>query len=434
MPRHISSVVPSPQTTYFSWVPSNAGSRSRSSWLWWQVTRRVSPASRCSGSIRRAPWSSKFQSGMSRTCVRVRRAGVGLDLDPLAEQVHVAGRAEDRHRARDGPGAGGGVGRIDVRPAQEVQQVGQLTRAVAEPGLGVLDGGLAVAQRAERVLGPAWHLDGRREQRGVNGPDVGSGLGRPADLGGGLVSAVAEQQVVVHLHDDLGAPVERGAVSLAGHRLATAGRPRAEPGGVVHVVELTLEAHAAEAGPALLRGGGVLGLGLGDLLVGDTEQDHVVHDLRVARQDLGAGQPGVLGQLRVEQEAPVVVGALAGGSRRLVRRGDLQRRPLLAGAELAGLHRLGRDRRGVVVRDDDLLAAGRGDRLGPRRVVRVQGDVAAEDAGDSDEQDEGQPQLPRLVQTADHPGGHPVTRPASTCRWAWNTVCPASGPVLKTIR
>ena len=33
-----------------------------------------------------------------------------------------------------------------------------------------------------------------------------------------------------------------------------------------------------------------------------------------------------------------------------------------------------------------------------------------------------------------HPGGHACVLPASTCRWAWNTDCPASAPVLNTSR
>ena len=42
-------------------------------------------------------------------------------------------------------------------------------------------------------------------------------------------------------------------------------------------------------------------------------------DVGVAGQHVGAGEPGVLGQLRVEQEAAVVVGAEARGGRRRVR-------------------------------------------------------------------------------------------------------------------
>ena len=43
IPRHISSVVPSPHTTYLSGMPSNDGSLSRSHWTCRQVTRTTSP-------------------------------------------------------------------------------------------------------------------------------------------------------------------------------------------------------------------------------------------------------------------------------------------------------------------------------------------------------------------------------------------------------
>ena len=74
MPRHISSVLPSAHMTYRSsrWV-SNAGSWSRSHCWCWQVTRTVSPASRCTGSIGLAPWLSKSQIGMSQQRPRLRR-------------------------------------------------------------------------------------------------------------------------------------------------------------------------------------------------------------------------------------------------------------------------------------------------------------------------------------------------------------------------
>ncbi len=33
-----------------------------------------------------------------------------------------------------------------------------------------------------------------------------------------------------------------------------------------------------------------------------------------------------------------------------------------------------------------------------------------------------------------YPGGQPRFRPASTCRWMWNTVCPAFALQLNTVR
>ena len=33
-----------------------------------------------------------------------------------------------------------------------------------------------------------------------------------------------------------------------------------------------------------------------------------------------------------------------------------------------------------------------------------------------------------------YPGGQVMSRPASRCRWMWNTVCPAAALQLKTVR
>ena len=66
MPRHISSVVPSAQTTYLSGMPSNDGSTSRSHCTCLQVTLTVSYWSTWTGLIGLVPWLSKSQIGMSR--------------------------------------------------------------------------------------------------------------------------------------------------------------------------------------------------------------------------------------------------------------------------------------------------------------------------------------------------------------------------------
>ena len=349
----------------------------------------------------------------------------------------MAGGAEDGHRARDGPGARGRRRRVDVGAAQQVQHVRQLSGVLAEPLLGVLDGRVAVAQRPQGVLRPARQLDGRREEGGVDGLDVRARLRRPADLGRRQVRGVALQQVVVHLHDDPRAAVERDAVALARDGLAATGGPGAQPGGVVDVVELALETHAAEAGPAGLGRLRVLGLGLGDAVLLDPEQDHVVHDVGVAGKDLGAGEPGVLGEVRVEQEAAVVVGALPGRRGRRVRRGHRQVGAVLALAELALLDRAGGDGRGVVVREHDLLGVRRvlGRRGPPLRVFgAAPGDHAEPDTGQPDDSRQADPQLGAALLDAAHPGGQLIERPASTCRWVWKTLCPAPAPVLNTSR
>ena len=134
-----------------------------------------------------------------------------------------------------------------------------------------------------------------------------------------------------------------------GHRLLATGGPGAEP---LRVVELfarpSAEAHVAEAGPAE-AGLGLVGLlGRGRRLRRQLEHDHVVHHRRVAGQDVGAGEVGVLLQLGVEDEAPVVVGADTVGRRGRVGLLHRERDPPLAVAQWLGRHR-GRRRGGQLV-------------------------------------------------------------------------------------
>ena len=67
------------------------------------------------------------------------------------------------------------------------------------------------------------------------------------------------------LHHDPAALAQADAEAGLDHRLLAAGRPRADPRGLVDVLE-RVEPGAAEAGPALVLLGRVLGLGRGDLL------------------------------------------------------------------------------------------------------------------------------------------------------------------------
>ena len=97
--RHISSVVPSPQTTYLSGWPSNEGSRSRSSWLCRQVTLTVSPGFRTAGLIGWLPWLSKSQTGMSSSVRAPGVPGVGLDLDRACRAGACGRRRRGRSRA-----------------------------------------------------------------------------------------------------------------------------------------------------------------------------------------------------------------------------------------------------------------------------------------------------------------------------------------------
>ena len=66
---------------------------------------------------------------------------------------------------------------------------------------------------------------------------------------------------------------------------------------------------------------------------GDAEEDHVVHDGAGARPDARRRRVGVLRELRIEQEAAVVVGD-AGLRLRVVRRRHREREQALAGANL----------------------------------------------------------------------------------------------------
>ena len=136
----------------------------------------------------------------------------------------------------------------------------------------------------------------------------------------------------MHLHDDPAAGSQLDAVAGLAHGLLAAGRPGTDPGRVVDVLEL-VEARAAEAGPALAVLLGVDLLGGLDLLGRDLEEDDVVDDLGVAGLDGRAGQPLVLAQLGIEEEAPVVVGAFAVRRGRGVGRRHRQRFPALTLAE-----------------------------------------------------------------------------------------------------
>ena len=228
----------------------------------------------------------------------------------------------------------------------------------------------------------------------------------------------------MHLHDDLGALGQPGAVAGGGDRLLASGCPGAEP---LRVVELlagtTAEAHVAEAGPAETGLRGVRLLGVGPRVRRQLEHDHVVHDLRVAREDVGAGEEGVLLELRVEDEAAVVVGADAVGRGRRVGLRHRQRHPPLPRAQRPGLGGRGRGGGRVVT----LVAvagvrglARRGPRRGGRLVVGLRRPAAGQQQGGGrGQRDQAAPGV--------HPGGQLIGRPPSRCRWVWKTLWPGLG-------
>ena len=70
----------------------------------------------------------------------------------------------------------------------------------------------------------------------------------------------------------------------------------------------------------------VLGLGLRDVLGGDPEEDHVVHDVGVAGQHLAAGQPHVLVELGVgDGDDARQLGAVDAHEAEHLPRGDAER-------------------------------------------------------------------------------------------------------------
>ena len=260
----------------------------------------------------------------------------------------------------------------------------------AEALLDVGERRVAVAQLPVGVLRPARQLHGRGQQHGAERLVVAR-AGREAQLGGGGVGLLPGEQVVVDLHHDPAALAQADAVAGLGDRLLAARRPRADPRGPVDVLE-AIEPGAAEAGPALVLLGRVLGLGGGDLPRRDLEQDHVVHDVGVAGQHLRAGEPGVLVELGVEQEAPVVVGAGAVGRGRRVRARHGDRRTRLPRAQRVGTSPARRSGRcaPAVPGLCGLLGVRRGRaRRGVRglggRLVGVTGAVAAAAGGQGEE-------------------------------------------------
>ena len=114
---------------------------------------------------------------------------------------------------------------------------------------------VAVAQRTRSC--PA----GTAPRREPGSSTVCEGLARPVvgshpQLGGALVGRLPGEQVVVDLHDDPRAGLDRHTEVGGQHPLATAGCPRTQPRRAVEPRALALHAGAAETGPALPRPGG----------------------------------------------------------------------------------------------------------------------------------------------------------------------------------
>ena len=166
----------------------------------------------------------------------------------------------------------------------------------AEPLADVGDCSGAVTQRPG-LAGRAGQFRRRpkrhRDQRfggwcavGQSQPDAG--LVRFAGAGG--------EQVVVNLHNQQAAGLQLVSDVLLEEGLGGAGGPGVDPGRRL----LAFYAVGAEAGPALARCGGVLGVGRCRVLRWDREDDGVMHHRRVLGLELASGQERRRGQVRIE--------------------------------------------------------------------------------------------------------------------------------------
>ena len=274
----------------------------------------------------------------------------------------MTGHALDGHRLRDGARAGLGGASLRRAPAQEVQGVGRGPRTLTETLLHVGEGGLAVAQRGRVAARATGQLDRSREQHRLERGHRRT-LRREPQLGGRHVGVVPHHQVVVDLHHDLAALVELDAEPWAQHRLAASGRPRPQPLGVVgtSAKSLTpLPPKQVQPGPSSSAS---TDSAVGHLVGRHPEQDHVVDDVTIAGQHVGAGQVGVALEARVEQEAAVVVGADSGRRAGRVGLGHRERQPALSFPQRDRLRVLA----GVLVgRARNRRCGARGDGLGRR--------------------------------------------------------------------
>ena len=213
----------------------------------------------------------------------------------------------------------------------------------------------AVAQRACLALG-ARKLHRRRQQGRLERGQAfarghrGQHRARP-------VGAAAVQEVVVHLHHDPAARRERHPETLGEPVAAPARRPGGDPRCIAQAASRarrsTADPGASETAPARPRRGAIERVRLGDALGSGTEQDHVVDEASGVRLDPDRRCECVGGQLRVEHEAAVVVGAA------VRRAGRVRRRQPEAKHGLSGARTRGRDRWQTHLRTVDSRAGAR---------------------------------------------------------------------------
>ena len=258
------------------------------------------------------------------------------------------------------------------------------------------------------------------------------------ELGGAAVGLLAGQQVVVHLHDHPGALAELLAEALAVDLLAATGRPGAEPGRVVDLRRRCCAGRSCRSRSS----------------PGRAWRRPSARPPRPGRPAPGTGSRGAprrgcpgstlkpvmnwsLGDLRVEQEAAVVVGADAGRRRgRVVLRhphGDpaLARRSGLCRTGAACAWRAPCVRRG---RSCGSWAVASGAARGVGVGVACSDVPQAESSERQGAEPTATASVRREARSERHPGGQVMARPPSTCMWAWKTVWWAAAPVLNTRR
>ena len=279
-PRHISSVVPSPQTTYRSSWPSNDG----------QLVAQ--PLHVAAGHLHLVARVQTHRVDRLRTLVvevphrdvedgaGPRRARVDLDRDGAAEQVHVAGHPVDRRRASAWCACTTGCCR---RPGRH-RTGSRGSRRSSRPGLRTAPSRPRAPWRGRRA-------GSRRVRAGTAAPPApaaascGGARGRPPAV---PAAAGPRTRPARRRRAGCSAPASRSespprADAQPGpiDRLAAPRRPGAEPLGVVDVGEV-LDPAAPEAGPAGPSTSSSSRSAL-DLVGPHPEQDDVVDDVGIAR-------------------------------------------------------------------------------------------------------------------------------------------------------
>ena len=283
----------------------------------------------------------------------------------------MAGHAEDRHPRLMVRVQRRGLGRLDLAAAEQVQQVVGVAGA-AEPLLDV-----GHRRRRGRTAGRRCAPGGTaaRPARAAGTCAAASGRCCPASSAAGcrgLVGRGALEQVVVHLHHDPRAGLAAGRRSRRGPGSRRRRAPR-RPASWRRRRWRTRPRGRCRRSRSSPRPAARASFASASATCSGATRNRITWCTTsgLPGSTLAAGQPDVLVQLRVEQEAAVVVGADAGRRGRRVLRRHRQRHPLLAVAQRELLARR-RSRRAAGPRpraasDRSSSDAGVSRRAGPRR-------------------------------------------------------------------